>query len=295
MKKLFQWVMVATLICGASVLTSCSDNSDNPVNPNPSEKTMPRVSKIYMEGHIVLKRKVMGNWMTLTDKTDERALEHEFYWTGNRLDSVKNLYTNIIWDLEYDAQGRLAHEATRLGSSDCTFEYDSKGRLSKTIESVRADEEGHYDKTVTDYIYDGDKLKKTVEHIYVYSQEGVGTKESEYTWDGDNVVSITINETDADGTVNEPRTIIAEYSTNLNPFRGFIHFQQNHLALSIMDEMWAWSKNVPSMIKTSEKNHNDYECKTTGDRVTSFQSHTLAEGETIFTESTHNFDIEYLD
>jgi hypothetical protein len=62
-----------------------------------------------------------------------------------------------------------------------------------------------------------------------------------------------------------------------------------------MDEMWAWSKNVPSMIKTSEKDHNDYECKTTGDRVTSFQSHTLAEGETIFTESTHNFDIEYLD
>jgi YD repeat-containing protein len=132
MKKLFQWVMVATLICGASVLTACSDNSDNPVNPDPSEKAMPRVSKIYMEGHIVLKRKVMGNWMTLTDKTDERALEHEFYWTGNRLDSAKDVVTDTTWEMEYDEQGRLVHEYTRLGSFDCTYEYDNKGRLSKT-------------------------------------------------------------------------------------------------------------------------------------------------------------------
>ena len=35
MRKIFNWVIAATLICGASVLASCSDNSDNPVDPKP--------------------------------------------------------------------------------------------------------------------------------------------------------------------------------------------------------------------------------------------------------------------
>ena len=33
MRKFFNWVIAATLICGASVLTSCSDKNDNPVEP----------------------------------------------------------------------------------------------------------------------------------------------------------------------------------------------------------------------------------------------------------------------
>ena len=33
MRKFFNWVIAATLICGASVLTSCSDNNDNPMEP----------------------------------------------------------------------------------------------------------------------------------------------------------------------------------------------------------------------------------------------------------------------
>ena len=34
MKKIMNWMFAATLICGASVLTSCSDNDDNPVGSN---------------------------------------------------------------------------------------------------------------------------------------------------------------------------------------------------------------------------------------------------------------------
>ena len=38
MNRIIQWVMVATLICGASVFTACTnDTSDNPVVPNPQE------------------------------------------------------------------------------------------------------------------------------------------------------------------------------------------------------------------------------------------------------------------
>ena len=39
MKKLIQWVLAATLICGASVFTACtSDNSDNPTGSSLAEK-----------------------------------------------------------------------------------------------------------------------------------------------------------------------------------------------------------------------------------------------------------------
>ena len=33
MQKFFSWVLAASLICGASVLTACSSNDDNPVQP----------------------------------------------------------------------------------------------------------------------------------------------------------------------------------------------------------------------------------------------------------------------
>ena len=81
----------------------------------------------------------------------------------------------------------------------------------------------------------------------------------------------------------------------LNPFKNFIPFLQKNFALSLKDEMWIWSQNVPKAMSASEKDHNEYDCKTTGDRITTFHSHLLAESETIFTEITSDYDIEYLD
>ena len=34
MKKLMNWVLAATMICGASVFTSCTEGSDNPAPEN---------------------------------------------------------------------------------------------------------------------------------------------------------------------------------------------------------------------------------------------------------------------
>ena len=34
MKKIMHWVLAATLVCGASAFTSCSNNDDNPVVDN---------------------------------------------------------------------------------------------------------------------------------------------------------------------------------------------------------------------------------------------------------------------
>ena len=34
MKKKYLWMLAATLVCATSVLTSCSDTTDNPVTEN---------------------------------------------------------------------------------------------------------------------------------------------------------------------------------------------------------------------------------------------------------------------
>ena len=124
MKKI-KWMMAAILICGTSVFTSCDNNSDNPVNPDPAEKTMPRISKIFKSGHLLMKRNTMGTWVTIREIENERALSYEFFWTGNRLDSIKsypgNPTYNVTYDMEYDEQGRLKSYV------ETGYNTDSKG------------------------------------------------------------------------------------------------------------------------------------------------------------------------
>ena len=292
------WMLAAILICGSSVFTSCN-NSDNPVNPDPSEKTVPRISKIFKSGHLIMKRNMGGTWLTIMESEDERTLKHEFFWTGNRLDSIKfyggEPKYNSMYDMEYDEQGHLVHLSSRGGKHDYVFEYDSKGRLSKTYYAVLWDE-GIYNRYVTSYIYEGDKLSKTVEEGCFYNVNGgpfTGTEESVYTWDGDNVVALSVAKTDEEGYV-ESNNYTAEYSANLNPFRNSVYFQVRTLGLSSHDELWALSKNVPSRIISSENTLQDYECKTTGDLLTSFSTLMLSESETMYFESENDYDFEYL-
>ena len=47
MKKMIQWMMAAILICGATVLTSCSKNDDNPAQPD-----------------LNVGEKIIGKWMS---------------------------------------------------------------------------------------------------------------------------------------------------------------------------------------------------------------------------------------
>ena len=68
-----------------------------------------------------------------------------------------------------------------------------------------------------------------------------------------------------------------------------------YVMLSLLDKMWACSKNVPKMMSSGEKTRYEYDCTITGDRITTFHPHTLVESETIFTETTAEYDIEYLD
>lgn len=296
MKKMINLVLAATLICGASVFTSCDNNSDNPVNSDPSETTVPRINKIFRSTHIIVKRNMGGTWITVSESESERTLKYEFFWTGNRLDSIKEMPSGEVWEMEYDEQGRLIHDYSTGGNYDKKFEYDSKGRLSKMHYAILWDE-GIYNRYITSYIYEGDKVTKTIKTGSIYNLQGgpfTKTEECVFTWDGDNVVAMSEVRTDAEGNVEASDNCTIEYSANLNPFRNVLHFMAVGFGLSIEDEAWAMSKNVPSSINTGANTLNEYDSKTTGDLVTSFHSHTLADSPIIFMESEADCDFEYL-
>ncbi len=60
MKKNFLWMLAAILLCGSMALTSCSDNTDNPVTPpTPEGDEMPAFSEDFEE---------MATWVTAAVK-----------------------------------------------------------------------------------------------------------------------------------------------------------------------------------------------------------------------------------
>jgi hypothetical protein len=44
MRRMLQWVMAATLVCGASLFTACSSNDDEPNTPVVAARSMPHPS-----------------------------------------------------------------------------------------------------------------------------------------------------------------------------------------------------------------------------------------------------------
>ena len=81
--RLMRRSWAALLVCATVWLVSCVD--DNPVAPQ--DKPLPKVSKIYSSSVVKAERNVDGQWTTLYEQVNERALLYDFQWTGDRLES----------------------------------------------------------------------------------------------------------------------------------------------------------------------------------------------------------------
>ena len=78
-KRLFQWVMAAILICGAATFTSCT-NEDNPATPD-----------------LNVAEKIIGKWV-VTDKNSQPAPT-----------DIKSIYTFVSATQAYISQSFNAH------------------------------------------------------------------------------------------------------------------------------------------------------------------------------------------
>ncbi len=94
MKRLFQWVMAAILICGATVFTACSSNDDNPATPD-----------------LNVAEKIIGKWMTV-DIVGQATLTSE-----------KNVITFVSPTKAYVSESRVNFTETEAKWSS-HLEYD---------------------------------------------------------------------------------------------------------------------------------------------------------------------------
>ena len=84
-EKIFSWVMAATLMCGASVMTACSDNDDNPAKEEQTAKNRD-----------VFQQHVKGNLKTLAENLNFGSL--------NAASTVnQNFNENVLSNPAFDA------------------------------------------------------------------------------------------------------------------------------------------------------------------------------------------------
>ena len=290
MKRIMQWVMAAILICGASVFTACS-NDNNPVAPQ--DKPLPKVSKIYSSSVVKAERNVDGQWTTLSEQVNERALLYDFQWTGDRLESIQTTERSMV--LTYDDNQHIINawlNGTRLNYA---YEYDAQGRLARMVETMP------FDDTIdhiyyTTYSYNGDKLVKT-EETNEFSKEkepnptSSAREVTSYVWQGDNVVSKTVEKDLYNGshtTVNYSY----EYTTLLNPFYHDILLLTGVYSVGGFDDGFVISKNLVKTMTLGSTVYY-YEYTTVGDRVVSIITDNTVET-SVMRATTHSvYDLEY--
>ena len=289
---MMQWLLAATLtICGSSVFVACTNN-DNPVAPQ--DKPLPKVSKIYSSSVVKAERNVDGQWTTMHEQVNEHALLYDFQWTGDRLESIQTTERSMV--LTYDDNQHIINawlNGTRLNYA---YEYDAQGRLARMVETMP------FDDTIdhiyyTTYSYNGDKLVKT-EETNEFSKEKVPNPTSSakevtsYEWQGDNVVSMTVEKDLYNGS-HTTENYSYEYTTLLNPFYHDILLQTGVYSVGgLNNDGSVISKNlVKTMTLGSTVFY--YEYTTVGDRVVSIITDNTVET-SVMRATTHSvYDLEY--
>lgn len=290
--RLMQWVLTATLtICGASVFVACSNN-DNPVAPQ--DKPLPKVSKIYSSGVVKAERNVDGQWTTIHEQVNERALLYDFQWTGDRLESIQTSERSMV--LTYDDNQHIINARLNGTRLNYAYEYDAQGRLARMVETMP------YDDTIdhiyyTTYSYNGDKLVKT-EETNEFSKEKEPNPTSSakevttYEWQGDNVVSQTVEKDLYNGS-HTTETFSYEYTTLLNPFYHDILLLTGVYSVGgLNNDGFVISKNLVKTMTIGSSVYY-YEYTTVGDRVVSIITDNTVET-SVMRATTHTvYDLEY--
>ena len=128
-------IIIAAL---AALVAGCTREVD--IKPDtPSQSDQIHVRRIYAEKYMVLEavNNLSGTWDTLNVAHIEKYLTQEWFWNGDRLDSIVNRSVGvpITARFTYDDDGRpTRYENFIEGGSTgqyVLYHYDAEGRLSK--------------------------------------------------------------------------------------------------------------------------------------------------------------------
>ena len=208
MKRLFQWVFAATLICGATLLTACFGSNDNPVDNVPSTPSTSGIAMIVKNGQIDYFRQIETAFRGICQ---EKGLEAYYYSTSSetayqeQVDAVAELRnlsgTNlkgIIFSPSYGPNGESAEadvaalakirgipviildspvKATSLLASYPYFGTDNTAAGQAMAEKVTADKVAVFATTNSPGIERAEAFKKLKPNAVIYEVGDKATDE----------------------------------------------------------------------------------------------------------------------
>lgn len=302
MKKLKNNTMAALLLTVASLtLASCDKENQNSehVVPIPTET---KVSRVYQTSHLVLEMYniATGNWDTTMALDKDRWLWQQFFWTGDRLDSMLRMGNRLLF--EYDNKDRVKRIYDPTTLEQYTYKYDAQGSLSR-IERFEIENNDTLFGKVMDYFWADGKLSSAKNTIVATNgpYEPQGTKEELYhfSWAGENIVKSVVHNLHFNET-RDTTTYNYEYTNIPNPFYGINYLQMLHNTfLNNTSPTDAFCKNMLSRYSYVEKNNSfvttfDYTLTNgllTAIHVVSASTNTTG---TIRQKTTYDYEIEYV-
>lgn len=286
----------ALLLAAATMMTvACTEkDSDTAAEPKAHVVQIWRTNAEKAENYIA----ATDTWTTVFADTSERRLYAEFFYTGDRLDSmiVNSQPAATIIHFTYDADGHLTHSLSNWGNG-CYYYY-TDGRLSSAYEySIN-----HGDTTARYailYTWDGDHLQRYEEDLTGHNDTTEVSKHytTLYTWNGNNVASTVCYTTDNMTNTTDTSAFNYEYSSIDNPFHGFpFWLTPNSGVIWMFNGIDGLCKNIPSHIY-SDVSDFTFEHTTSSGRIATVTERQLSvtgdDAMTIRITSENHLEFEY--
>lgn len=287
---------IATLYLFAAVLVMACEKEGNKKN-SPSSLPDEKVSKVYEASTVKTEMKIGEEWKTIANKTNARTLAHEFTWEGDRLESVMDHNLGYFYSFGYDENGRISHIYSDGGNDfSRSLSYNEDGLLSRSEGTQKLG-----DGTLIasqNFVYTWvDGLLKTIEEDYWRHDPGEDeiTRKSTYTftWKDGNVISSSCH-TEKNGTAIDDAQYTFEYSSAVNPLRGFVFCQLPGYGIVFdYNGIDGLSRNLPSRVVSTQGNR--YEYSYSGERMATVEKHLIADSSpTLHFYTDYTLDFEYM-
>lgn len=255
------------MLAAATLMTVGCNKVEEDITPLPGSQ--PKLCRVYQTGSATLMRQniTTGAWDTVNHTDNPRSLIYEFYYTGNRLDSLRQ--TNGIVSFSYDGQGRLVHSESQDHLWNIDYFYDGEGNLSRTVD-YRTERNGDTNSVETiEFTWAGGHLQQSVSNVV--TDTNTIHRTHAYTWNGDRLVATDRYSLYRDGSRD---TVSYKYdiTTVKNPLCGMVLLQRPSQIFSFTNEGFeGLSPYIMSRI-TGGQSGNDtinFEYTTLDDRLSS--------------------------
>ena len=284
-------VIAALLMAAVTMMTVGCKKEEHIV---PIEQKV-KVSRIYTTNTTFMEQynENTQTWDTLYYFPGERHLNSEFFWTGNRLDSLhKGVNT---FHFVYDNKGRLVKaDMDRLQHFD--IEYNTDGNVSHVY---KCDLENGDTLLKENYLYfwSGGKLQRLESDIWAQNPSADAIKHETrfYTWEGDNVSKTVRHALHLDGS-RDTLNFYFEVNNLVNPFYGFPLLQLPYYKMiTSFDGTDGLNKNMVTRYY-NDKSDRSFEHTATGGRVTGIHEVYTTSNPALLTRSQMitDYEIEYV-